>query len=86
MIVLGHVDAGKSTLGGSLLFATGMIDNRTMEKYKREAKEAGRASWYLSWVMDLTKEERMQGKTVEVGRGYFETEIRRVRRPSRFWQ
>lgn len=77
VIFLGHVDAGKSTLGGAILFATGMVDARTMDKYKREAKEAGRESWYLSWALDLTKEERAKGKTVEVGRGFFETEKRR---------
>lgn len=54
-----------------------MVDDRTMDKYKREAKEQGRESWYLSWALDLTKEERSKGKTVEVGRAYFETEKRR---------
>lgn len=77
VIFLGHVDAGKSTLGGSILFATGMVDERTMDKYKRDAKELGRESWYLSWALDQTKEERAKGKTVEVGRGFFETERRR---------
>ncbi|KAF2494905.1 hypothetical protein BU16DRAFT_527861 [Lophium mytilinum] len=77
VIFLGHVDAGKSTLGGSILYATGMVDERTMEKYKREAKEQGRETWYLSWALDLTKEERSKGKTVEVGKGFFETEKRR---------
>jgi peptide chain release factor subunit 3 len=77
VIFIGHVDAGKSTLGGSILYATGMVDERTMDKYKREAKEAGRETWYLSWALDLTKEERSKGKTVEVGRGFFETEKRR---------
>lgn len=77
IIFLGHVDAGKSTLGGSILFATGMVDERTMDKYKKEAKDAGRETWYLSWALDLTKEERSKGKTVEVGRGFFETEKRR---------
>ena len=77
VIFLGHVDAGKSTLGGSILYATGMVDERTMEKYKREAKEAGRETWYLSWALDLTREERSKGKTVEVGRGFFETDKRR---------
>ena len=48
-----------------------------MEKYKKEAKDLGRETWYLSWALDLTKEERSKGKTVEVGRGYFETEKRR---------
>ncbi|KAI9807578.1 MAG: translation termination factor GTPase eRF3 [Sarcosagium campestre] len=77
LIFIGHVDAGKSTLGGSILYATGMVDERTMDKYKRDAKEAGRETWYLSWALDLTKEERSKGKTVEVGRGFFETEKRR---------
>ncbi|KAM3515121.1 hypothetical protein MY11210_001239 [Beauveria gryllotalpidicola] len=77
VIFIGHVDAGKSTLGGSILYATGMVDERTMDKYKKEAKDLGRETWYLSWVMDLTKEERSKGKTVEVGRGFFETEKRR---------
>ncbi|KAI1129896.1 P-loop containing nucleoside triphosphate hydrolase protein [Nemania abortiva] len=77
VIFLGHVDAGKSTLGGSILYATGMVDERTMDKYKREAKELGRESWWLSWALDLTKEERSKGKTVEVGRGFFETDKRR---------
>lgn len=77
VIFLGHVDAGKSTLGGSILYATGMVDDRTMEKYKRDAKDLGRESWYLSWALDQTKEERAKGKTVEVGRGFFETEKRR---------
>ncbi|KAG0639446.1 P-loop containing nucleoside triphosphate hydrolase protein [Tuber brumale] len=77
LIFIGHVDAGKSSLGGAILYATGMVDERTMEKYKRDAKEQGRESWYLSWALDLTKEERAKGKTVEVGRAYFETEKRR---------
>ncbi|KAL5114592.1 translation termination factor GTPase eRF3 [Pleosporales sp. CAS-2024a] len=77
IIFLGHVDAGKSTLGGSILISTGMVDERTLDKYKREAKEAGRETWYISWALDLNKEERAQGKTIEVGRGFFETEKRR---------
>ena len=77
LVFIGHVDAGKSTLGGNLLYVTGMVDQRTMEKLERESKEAGRATWYLSWALDSTKEERSKGKTVEVGRAYFETEKRR---------
>ncbi|KMP01322.1 translation termination factor GTPase eRF3 [Coccidioides immitis] len=73
LIFIGHVDAGKSTLGGSILYATGMVDERTMEKYKKEAKDAGRETWYLSWALDLTNEERSKGKTVEVGRAFFKT-------------
>ncbi|KAI8325484.1 hypothetical protein GQ54DRAFT_254651 [Martensiomyces pterosporus] len=77
VIFIGHVDAGKSTLGGNILFLTGMVDKRTMEKYEREAKEAGRESWYLSWALDTNQEERAKGKTVECGRAFFETPKRR---------
>ncbi|KAL2021285.1 hypothetical protein VTK56DRAFT_7364 [Thermocarpiscus australiensis] len=77
IIFIGHVDAGKSTLGGAILYVTGMVDQRTLDKYKREAKEMGRETWYLSWALDLTNEERAKGKTVEVGRGFFETEKRK---------
>jgi peptide chain release factor subunit 3 len=64
-------------MGGNLLFITGMVDKRTMEKYEKEAKEAGRESWYLSWALDSTPQERLKGKTVEVGRAFFETTARR---------
>lgn len=58
IVFIGHVDAGKSTMGGNLLYITGMVDKRTMEKYEREAKEIGRDSWYLSWALDSTPQER----------------------------
>lgn len=77
IIFIGHVDAGKSTLGGQVLIQTGMVDERTLEKYKKEAKDAGRETWYISWVLDLNTEERAKGKTIEVGKGFFETEKRR---------
>lgn len=74
VIFCGHVDAGKSTIGGQIMFLTGMVDKRTLEKYEREAKEKNRESWYLSWALDTNIEEREKGKTVEVGRAFFETE------------
>ncbi|KAJ3986903.1 eukaryotic polypeptide chain release factor 3 [Lentinula detonsa] len=77
IVFIGHVDAGKSTLGGNLLYISGSVDKRTMEKYEKEAKEAGRETWYLSWALDSTPQERLKGKTVEVGRAYFETNARR---------
>lgn len=73
VVFIGHVDAGKSTIGGHLMFLTGMVDQRTMEKYQREAKEKNRETWYLSWALDQNEEEREKGKTVECGRAYFET-------------
>lgn len=74
VIFIGHVDAGKSTIGGQIMYLTGMVDKRTLEKYEREAKEKNRETWYLSWALDTNLEERDKGKTVEVGRSYFETE------------
>lgn len=74
VVFIGHVDAGKSTIGGQIMKLTGMVDARTLEKYEREAKEKNRETWYLSWCMDTNEEEREKGKTVEVGRAYFETE------------
>ena len=73
-IFLSFADAGKSTIGGQIMKLTGMVDTRTLEKYEREAKEKNRETWYLSWCMDTNAEEREKGKTVEVGRAYFETE------------
>jgi Elongation factor Tu GTP binding domain len=63
LVFIGHVDAGKSTLGGQLLYLTNMVDKRTLEKYEREAKEAGRESWYLSWALDSTTQERSKVDT-----------------------
>lgn len=74
VVFIGHVDAGKSTIGGQIMYQTGMVDKRTLEKYEREAKEKNRETWYLSWCMDTNQEERDKGKTVEVGRAYFETD------------
>lgn len=76
VVFIGHVDAGKSTIGGQIMYLTGMVDKRTLEKYEREAKEKNRETWYLSWALDTNAEERDKGKTVEVGRACFETEIK----------
>eukprot|EP00163_Fabomonas_tropica_P034035 TRINITY_DN927_c0_g1_i2.p1 TRINITY_DN927_c0_g1~~TRINITY_DN927_c0_g1_i2.p1 ORF type:complete len:550 (-),score=230.25 TRINITY_DN927_c0_g1_i2:260-1909(-) len=77
VVFIGHVDAGKSTIGGHLLYLTGMVDERTIQKYEREAKAANRGSWYIAYVLDQNEEERAKGKTVEVGRARFETEKKR---------
>lgn len=77
VVFIGHVDAGKSTLSGSILFEMGTVDKRTIEKFQQEAKDQNRESWFLAYIMDTNEEERAKGKTVEVGRAYFETENRR---------
>ena len=68
MVFIGHVDAGKSTICGNLMFLTGVVDQRVIDKYKQEAKDKGRDSWWLAYVMDSNEEEKAKGKTVEVGR------------------
>jgi len=77
VVFIGHIDAGKSTLAGQILFATGGVDQRTIEKYEKEAKEKNREGWYMAYIMDTNEEERTKGITVEVGRAHFETEKKR---------
>lgn len=77
LVFIGHVDAGKSTLSGNILVLTDNVDKRTIEKYEREAKDLNRESWFLAFIMDTNEEERAKGKTVEVGRATFETDLHR---------
>jgi peptide chain release factor subunit 3 len=71
------VDAGKSTLGGQILYLKGQVDERTIERYKIEAKEKNRESWFLAYILDLGEEEREKGKTTDVSRAGFETKKKR---------
>ena len=66
LVFIGHVDAGKSTFCGQILYQTDQVDARTIEKYEKEAKEKNRDSWFLAFIMDTNEEERAKGKTVEV--------------------
>uniref|UniRef100_A0A8C1SJ45 HBS1-like protein n=1 Tax=Cyprinus carpio TaxID=7962 RepID=A0A8C1SJ45_CYPCA len=73
LVVIGHVDAGKSTLMGHLLYLLGNVNKRTMHKYEQEAKKAGKASFAYAWLLDETGEERDRGVTMDVGMTKFET-------------
>ena len=53
------------------------MDDRTIQKYEKEAKDKNRESWYMAYIMDTNDEERAKGKTVEVGRAHFATPSRR---------
>lgn len=77
VVFIGHVDAGKSTISGRILYATGVVDERTIQKFEREAVENHRDSWFLAYIMDTSAQEREKGKTVEVGRADFETAANR---------
>jgi len=64
IVVCGHVDAGKSTTTGRLIFELGGIDERTMQKLRDEAKVLGKDSFAFAFYMDKTKEERARGVTI----------------------
>ncbi|KAM9155933.1 HBS1-like protein isoform 3-T3 [Pangshura tecta] len=76
LVVIGHVDAGKSTLVGHLLYLLGNVNKRTMHKYEQESKKAGKASFAYAWVLDETGEERERGVTMDVGMTKFETKTK----------
>jgi peptide chain release factor subunit 3 len=77
IVFVGHVDSGKSTISGSLLYNLGQVDERAIEKYKREAKVKNRESWFMAYIMDTYEEEREKGKTVDIGKASFTTPHRR---------
>ncbi|RLN91920.1 hypothetical protein BBJ28_00024449 [Nothophytophthora sp. Chile5] len=78
MVVIGHVDAGKSTITGHLLYDLGYVSKRLMHKYEKESREAGKSSFAYAWVMDADEEERSRGVTMDVGTSYFETATKHV--------
>lgn len=78
IVVIGHVDAGKSTLMGRLLCEMGEVSQKTLHKYEQESKKIGKQSFMYAWVLDETGEERVRGITMDVGRAQFETKTKRV--------
>jgi elongation factor 1-alpha len=72
-VVVGHVDSGKSTTTGHLIYKCGGIDKRTIEKFEKEAKEIGKASFKYAWVLDKLKAERERGITIDIALWKFET-------------
>ncbi|CAH3108693.1 unnamed protein product [Pocillopora meandrina] len=78
LVVIGHVDAGKSTLMGHLLYRLGDVSKKSMHKYEMESKKAGKASFAYAWVLDETGEERERGITMDVGLTRFETETKLI--------
>ncbi|CAF1217867.1 unnamed protein product, partial [Didymodactylos carnosus] len=74
IVVIGHVDSGKSTSTGHLIYKCGGIDKRTIEKYEKEAAEIGRVSFKYAWVLDKLKAERERGITIDISLWKFETQ------------
>jgi len=62
---VGHVDAGKSTTTGRLLFELGGMSDRDLEKLKKEAQELGKESFLFAFFMDRGKDERARGVTIQ---------------------
>jgi len=73
IVVIGHVDSGKSTTTGHLIYKLGGIDKRTIDKLEKEAAEIGRESFKYAWVMDKLKAERERGITIDIALWKFET-------------
>jgi len=73
IVVIGHVDAGKSTTTGHLIYKCGGIDKRTIEKFEKESKDMGKASFKYAWVLDKLKAERERGITIDIALWKFET-------------
>ncbi len=65
MVVCGHVDAGKSTTTGHLIFKLGGISSREMEKLQAEADAQGKSSFAFAYYMDRNKQEREKGVTID---------------------
>merc|ERR1712021_294641 len=74
LVVIGHVDSGKSTSTGHLIYKCGGIDQRTIEKYEKEAEEMGKGSFKYAWVLDKLKAERERGITIDIALWKFESE------------
>jgi len=75
MVVLGHVDAGKSTLMGQVLIKTGVVQERVVIKYKKKAAQIGKASFALAWIMDEDESERERGVTIDIATKYITTNM-----------
>ena len=74
MVIIGHVDAGKSTLMGRLLYDLKAVDERTLQRYRKESEKIGRGSFALAWVLDESEEERKRGVTMDIATRTFSTE------------
>ncbi|MBW3015679.1 translation elongation factor EF-1 subunit alpha [Candidatus Woesearchaeota archaeon] len=74
LVFIGHVDHGKSTTVGRLLFDSGNIDEAAMRKLKDKAEELGKGGFEFAFVMDNLKEERERGVTIDLAHKKFETE------------
>jgi elongation factor 1-alpha len=73
IVVIGHVDAGKSTTCGHLIYKCGGIDRRVIEKLEKESAEVGKGTFKYAWIMDKVKASRDRGITIDISLWQFET-------------
>jgi len=73
MIIIGHVDHGKSTTTGHLLYLAGVVDERKIKEFEEQAKAMGKETFKYAWVLDNLKEERERGVTIDLRFLKFET-------------
>jgi elongation factor 1-alpha len=76
LVVIGHVDSGKSTSTGHLIYKCGGIDERTIAKFEQESAEQGKSSFKYAWVLDKLKAERERGITIDIALWKFESSKR----------
>ncbi|KAJ1555406.1 HBS1-like protein, partial [Nowakowskiella sp. JEL0078] len=77
LVVVGHVDAGKSTIMGHLLYLLGEVSDRVMKKHERDSTKAKKSSFQFAWVLDECEEERERGITMDIAITHFETTSRK---------
>ncbi|MFH5797564.1 translation elongation factor EF-1 subunit alpha [Haladaptatus sp. DYF46] len=74
LAVIGHVDHGKSTMVGRLLFETGSVPEHVIEQHREEAEEKGKGGFEFAYVMDNLAEERERGVTIDIAHQEFDTD------------
>ncbi|MEM3550027.1 MAG: translation elongation factor EF-1 subunit alpha [Candidatus Bathyarchaeia archaeon] len=73
LVIMGHVDHGKSTTTGHMLYLAGVVDERTIKQYEEEARKLGKETFKYAWILDSLKEERERGLTIDLRFLKFET-------------
>ncbi|XP_058004934.1 elongation factor 1-alpha isoform X7 [Hevea brasiliensis] len=73
IVVIGHVDSGKSTTTGHLIYKLGGINKRVIERFEKEAAKMNKRSFKYAWVLDKLKAERERGITIDIALWKFET-------------
>ena len=74
LVFIGHVDHGKSTTVGRLLFDSGNVDEQAMRKLKEKAQLLGKSGFEFAFVMDNLKEEQERGVTIDLAHKRFDTD------------